>query len=49
MRNMLSNALDKGMIVAKITAAFVTGDVKVEPLSAVPTVLKVISLAAEGD
>ncbi|MEK6816473.1 MAG: hypothetical protein AABY09_02585, partial [Nanoarchaeota archaeon] len=47
-RNMLSNALDKGMIVAKITAALATGDVKVEPLSAVPKVLKVISMATEG-
>lgn len=48
MKTMMSNALDTGMIVAKITGAIVTGDIKVKPLSAIPKVIKIVRMMGQG-
>lgn len=49
MKNTLSNALDTGMIVAKITGAIATGDIKVKPLSAIPKVISIVRMMGEGE
>ncbi|MBU2638289.1 MAG: hypothetical protein KJ955_04915 [Nanoarchaeota archaeon] len=47
-RHIMKNAVDNGVKFAKVTAAFATGDIKVEPLSAVPTLMKLFKIAGEG-
>ncbi|MFH1065137.1 MAG: hypothetical protein V1734_01375 [Nanoarchaeota archaeon] len=44
----IGNAVDAGVMAAKVTGAIATGNIKVKPLSAVPTVLKVMNMAGEG-
>ncbi|MFA5887554.1 MAG: hypothetical protein WC852_02495 [Candidatus Nanoarchaeia archaeon] len=48
MKNTLSNALDTGMIVAKITGAIATGDIKVKPMSAIPKIISIVRMMGTG-
>lgn len=47
-RKAIGNAVDSGVMAAKVTGAMATGSIKVKPLSAVPTVLKVMGMVG-GD